>query len=102
MKRNNLLKNKKVKLNKIGESPNSLKKYRAYFSDNSHTDFGAKGYQDYTTNKDPVRKELYLSRHRSNENWNDMKSPGALSRWILWNKTSLKDSISDYKNKFNV
>ena len=36
----------KLKLIKIVKSPKSEKKLRAYFSDGTHTDFGAKGMQN--------------------------------------------------------
>jgi len=42
-----------------------------------------------------------MNRHRTRENWNNPMSAGSLSRWILWNKPTLKASISDYKRKFN-
>jgi hypothetical protein len=29
-------------------------------------------------------------------------SAGALSRWLLWNKPTLKESLEDFKNKFNL
>ena len=64
------------------------------------THFGSFGMEDFTTHCDPLRKQRYLDRHRKNENWNDPTSAGALSRWILWNKTSLQSSISDYKSRF--
>jgi hypothetical protein len=64
--------------------------------------FGASGYTDYTTNHDDEKKRLYLLRHRKNENWNDPISAGALSRWILWNKPTLKESITDFKKRFNL
>lgn len=92
-------KTKGLTLIKIGKSPKSGKKYRAYFSNGKTTDFGATGYSDYTKHKDKNRMKRYLSRHRKNENWKNMTSPGALSRWILWNKPSLHASIVDYKKK---
>jgi hypothetical protein len=65
--------------------------------------FGAKGMSDYTLNKDPARKERYLARHSNmNEDWNDPMTPGALSRWVLWNKPSMKDSIEDFKKRFKL
>ncbi len=64
--------------------------------------FGAVGMSDFTKNKDEERKKRYLDRHRKNENWNDKFSAGALSRWILWNKTSLSASIADYKKRFGL
>ena len=92
----------KLKLVKIVKSPKPEKKYRAHFSDGTHTDFGARGMSDFTKHKDPERKKRYMSRHRSRENWNSPKTPGALSRWVLWNKNTLKKSIADYKKKFKL
>ena len=65
--------------------------------------FGAAGMSDYTKHKDPARKELYIKRHSGmGEDWNDPLTPGALSRWILWNKPSLEESIKDYKKRFDL
>ena len=64
--------------------------------------FGANGYSDYTIHKDPERKQRYIERHEKNENWNDPMSAGALSRYILWNKPTIKESIKDYKKKFGI
>jgi hypothetical protein len=88
-----------LSLVKLVKSPNKEKKYRAIFNDGSHTDFGAKGYSDYTIHKDYNRMKRYDSRHRRREDWNNMKSRGALSKWILWNKPSLKGSIADYRKR---
>ena len=85
---------------KIIVSPNPSKKYRAIFDNGTHTDFGAKGYTDYTINKDDAKKKAYIARHKVNENWNDPYKAGTLSRYILWNYTSLNDSVADYKRRF--
>lgn len=97
----------KLKLIKIVKSPKPNKKLRAYFSDGTHTDFGAKGMQNYggvgkERHLDKERKKRYLSRHRSRENWNSPKTPGSLSRWVLWNQDTLKKSIADYKKRFKL
>ena len=92
----------KLKLVKIVKSPKLQKKLRAYFSDGTHTDFGAKGMSDFTKHKDTERKKRYMSRHSKRENWKSPKTPGALSRWILWNKDTLRKSIADYKKKFKL
>jgi len=78
-------------------------KYVAVF-DNPYqlVPFGAFGYEDYTQHGDPYRKKLYLNRHRKREDWNDPRTAGALSRWILWNKLNLQDSIADYIKRFNM
>lgn len=77
-------------------------KYVAVFDDGEHVPFGAVGYEDYTMHKDKERKKLYLKRHKSREDWNDPRTAGALSRWILWNKPTLEASIKDYIKKFNM
>jgi len=64
--------------------------------------FGQAGASDFTKNKDEKRKENYLDRHRERENWNDPLTPGSLSRFILWNLPTLRESISDFKKRFNL
>lgn len=84
-------------------SETSGKKYDALFLVNDRPKrvaFGAAGMSDYTIHKDAERKERYMSRHRATEHWNDPTTPGALSRWILWNKPSLRGSLADYKRRF--
>lgn len=63
--------------------------------------FGATGYSDFTIHKDTERKKRYLERHQKNEDWKNPVSAGALSKFILWNKTSLRASIADYKKHFH-
>ena len=64
--------------------------------------FGQAGASDYTLNKNLERKKRYIERHKQNENWNDYMSAGSLSKWILWNKPTLQESIKDFKKKFNL
>ena len=78
------------------------KKLVALFSDGRRVYFGAAGYEDFTIHKDIQRKERYIKRHQKNENWNNPTTPGCLARFILWNKTSLHESIADYKKRFNL
>lgn len=64
--------------------------------------FGQKGASDFTINKDPNRKKNYISRHKKRENWNDLKSAGAWSKGLLWNKRTLNKSIKNMEQKFNI
>lgn len=66
--------------------------------------FGAFGYSDFTIHKDPKRMERYLARHKPREDWtrSGMDTAGFWSRWVLWNKPSLKSSIRDVEDRFNV
>ena len=94
--------NKKVIIKK---STNPKKKYMAVFYENDKkiktTHFGCAGMSDYTKHKDPARKQRYMNRHKSRENWHKPMSAGSLSRYILWNKPTLRASINDFKRRFN-
>lgn len=97
----------KWKLISIKNSPREGKKKVAVFENRKTgrtktTHFGASGYSDYTKHRDDDRKANYLSRHKTRENWRDPTTAGALSRWILWNKTTLKASIADFKRRFGL
>ncbi len=101
-----------MKLISIKPSTNKDKKLMATFEqDNGRqvtTHFGAKGFKDFTiySKQDPKlakqKKESYLARHRVNEDWNDVMSPGALSRWILWSEPTIEASIKKFKKKFDL
>jgi hypothetical protein len=81
----------------------SVHKFVAVFDDGEQVPFGAFGYDDFiTSGGDTKKKKLYLKRHKSREDWNDPKTPGALSRWVLWNKPTLKESIKHYVKKFHM
>jgi hypothetical protein len=80
-------------------------KYRATLKNKKNNrekniNFGAKGYEDMTTHKDEKRKTAYLKRHQKTENWEDITTKGAWSRWLLWNKKTIKESLNDIKKKF--
>ena len=91
----------------IEPSTQKDKKLMAIFYDDDGkkkktTHFGAKGMSDFTIHKDKERKERYLDRHRKRENWDSYMTAGSLSRYLLWNKPTLKASISDYKKRFSL
>jgi len=93
----------KLILLKIKKSDKPDKKYDAVFEKDGRTktiSFGASGMSDFTKHHDEDRKNRYLNRHRDHENWNKPDSAGALSRYILWNKESIRASIDDYKKRF--
>jgi L-rhamnose mutarotase len=92
----------KLTLVSISDSRQQNKKYNALFSDGKVIHFGQKNAENYTIHKNDTRKELYLLRHKKNENWNNPQSADALSRWILWNKKTLRESIADFKKKFDL
>ena len=66
--------------------------------------FGQEGYSDFTINKDPKRKKLYIARHRKREDWTKtgLDTAGFWSKNLLWNKNTLSKSIKDTENRFNI
>jgi len=95
-----------MKLISIKPSTTANKKMTAIFLSDAGAHivhFGQKGAQDFTTSGgDEVKKAAYLKRHKPREDWNDPYTAGALSRWVLWNKPTIKASIADYKQRFNL
>ena len=90
----------------IINSTRKEKKLMAKFYDDDRnkvktSHFGSE-MSNYIQHKDEKRKELYLARHKSNENWDDYTSSGSLARWLLWNKPTLSASFTDYLKKFNL
>jgi hypothetical protein len=91
----------------IGKSTRAGKKMMAIFYDTAKkkiktTHFGQETASDYTIHGEIQRKMNYLARHKNREDWEDYMSSGSLSRWILWNKPSLSESIDDYINRFKL
>jgi len=90
----------------IKKSDKPKKKYKAIFYDKDNKTktiyFGSAGMSDFTKHKDEKRKQLYINRHKKRENWNVPDTAGSLAKHILWNKPTLKDSIADYKKRFNL
>jgi len=108
-----------VKLIKIVKSSKAEKKYDAYFKlDNGKEkviSFGSSSMRDFTLINDKnsefylpkvldrnVVKTSYLRRHRARENWSNFLTAGSLSRWLLWDRKTLKASIANFKRKFKL
>ena len=66
--------------------------------------FGQDGYSDYTKHKDKDRMKRYESRHKPRENWtkSGIDTAGFWSKWILWNKPTITESIKSTETKFNI
>jgi hypothetical protein len=100
-----------LKLVSIVPSYSTKHKFIATFQEGStqhHIKFGARGYGDYIqySKQDcqlaEQKKKAYIARHSVNETWSDPMKPGTLSRFILWNKPTLRASISDFKKRFHL
>ena len=90
--------------------------------------FGQAGAPDFTTHRDPKRAYNYLQRHggdlgslrrdgvtkaaqllkvdrttaKSRERWDDMKTAGFWSRWLLWSHPNLQKAQSYIAKRFGV
>ena len=83
-------------------SPKLDKKFRIITPSGKHVDFGAKGYEDFTIHKDEARKAKYIARHERREHWDDPNTAGFWSRWLLWNKLTINESITDIEQRFGI
>lgn len=102
----------KIVLKSIKKSDRTNKKYKATFT--IHKDGKKKekttyfGYpsptdpnNDYTRHKDKNRRNRYIWRHMKDTRTGDPTRAGYLSLYVLWNKPSLKASITDYKKRLS-
>jgi len=105
---------------KLVPSTNKVNKYSMIFMNKiakkiKTIHFGGKNYRDYTLINDKNSsfyiddakkrdrvKELYIIRHQKREDWETPDNKGSLSRWILWNKPTIEESLQDYKKKFGL
>lgn len=96
----------KLRFKTLRRSRTKGKKWDAVFDKDGKervVPFGATGYSDYTKHKDVTRRARYIKRHSGRgEHWSKPDTPGALSRWILWNKPTLSASVADFKRRFHV
>jgi hypothetical protein len=105
----------KLRLKTVRRSHKKDKKFDAVFEyPDGHTKvvpFGAKqkvngkwvNMSDYTKHKDKTRRARYLKRHAGmNEDWNKPDTAGSLSRWILWNKPTFRESLKSFKKRFHL
>ena len=85
----------------ISSSTNKNKKYDAVIDGKKKISFGASGYSDFTKHKNTDRKEAYIARH-SKEDWSksNIASPAWMSRYILWEKPTLKGAVDNANKKY--
>ena len=78
------------------------KKYYIITKDNKRVYFGQASASDFTHHKNEDRKNRYILRHQKNEDWgkSGIDTAGFWSRWLLWNKPTIKESYQDIKRKY--
>lgn len=95
-----------MKLLKITASKNKKKRHDAHFKKDDGkikvVSFGSPDHDNFTIHKNEKRKRAYLARHKKDLETNDETRAGYLSYYLLWNKPTLRESIKDYKTRFNL
>ena len=85
------------------------KKFFIITSSGKKVYFGAAGYNDfiiYNSNEGKEKadkmKRAYITRHSKSENWgkSGIDTAGFWSRWLLWNKPTIRESYEDIKKRF--
>ena len=76
------------------------KKFMAIIDDKKTVHFGQKTASDLTSHRDEERKKRYIDRHKKNEQWNNPLTPGFWSRWITWEKPTLKEAVRNINQRF--
>jgi hypothetical protein len=64
--------------------------------------FGSDVGKTYIDHQDDKKKENWIARHRLDKNWDNIHSGIYHSRYLLWTKPTLKQSIKDYEKKHNI
>ena len=84
----------------VTKSKRPGKKNQAKFEHGGPTvHFGAAGMSDYTKKQGSRTKEGLHSKTQKNENWKDKESAGFWSRFLLWEKPSLREAAKSLRSK---
>jgi len=83
------------------EEVNESKRFKAYFKDGTITRFGQTNPKTGTfiDHKDKTLKRNYIKRHLKDLDTNDYTRAGYLSLFLLWDKPTLKESITAYNKR---
>ena len=87
----------------LSNSNRKNKRFKAKVNDKT-IHFGAKNGSTFIDHKDVQKKKNYIRRHGAmgNQNWNDLNTAGAWSRWLLWSEEDIDKAIKKIEGKFNV
>lgn len=94
---------------KVVPSSRRGKKWMAIFPGSGRVvHFGGEGCGDYIQymRTDPAlarkKRRAYIRRHGVRESWLDPRTPGTLSRYLLWEKPTMAEAIRAYRARFRV
>jgi hypothetical protein len=89
---------------KIEKSTRKDKRFVATYADGTKVHFGSKGASTFIDGKrSEIERQNYLKRHDVREDFNNVKTAGALSAGLLWGKSkSLEKNHQDFMKKFKI
>ena len=78
----------------ISPSTNLNKKYKAVINGKKTIHFWHSSYDNFTTHNDPKRRDNYIARtSKQDHSKQNIASPAWMSRFILWEKPTLKGAV---------
>ena len=86
----------------LRKSTKKDKRYMATFNGKKTIHFGAKDGETFIDHKNNIKKSAWIARHKVREDWNNIKTAGALSKNLLWNRETITASIKDIEKRFNL
>ena len=87
----------------ISKSDNKNKKYKAVIDGRKTIHFGHSSYDDFTTHNDSKRRDNYIARtSKQDHSKQNVASPAWMSRFILWEKPTLKGAVENANKNIKI
>ena len=85
----------------ISPSTKKTKKYKAVIDNKTTIHFGDSSYDDFTTHNDSKRRDNYIARtSKQDHSKQNIASPAWMSRFISWEKPTLKGAVASANKKY--
>jgi hypothetical protein len=87
----------------ISKSENKNNKYKAVIDGKKTVHFDHSSYDDFTTHNDPKRRDNYIARtSKQDHSKQNVASPAWMSRFILWEKSTLKGAVESANKNIKI
>ena len=64
--------------------------------------FGSKSGKSFIDHRDEKKRKAWLARHSTKSKFDDPMDATTLSRWVLWDRETLDDSIVSFRMRFDL
>ena len=88
----------------IQRTPGQNKEFVAYYTDPKMTiRFGTPSNYVLNSQKTEKDRQNYIKRHAVNEDYDNPRTAGALSRWLLWGTSrSIRENAESFGRRFGL